>query len=294
MSNMRTTRILAAGKSVRRPTPEDRLKRKMEARAAAAAARSTPSPAAAPAGEATAPPTTTASGRSVEHGGGKPGDDAKGGGTQREGGGAANGGGMSPGKTGNGRPTIEGSLNEHGRGRSAPTNDDSSRGDRREDCGRTHGLSRLKNPANETTDNKSNATGGDAGARGPSERYTADGDKKRLLRPSKPGAEEALLRGVREGPLRDALAALLTSTVMDEDGGRVLAPTFPSISALCELKYSEPIGPPQASAVERVILVRCVLSSLLKSIDRANRLTKMRRRQCVCVHARIFQVEPIA
>ncbi|CAN0537717.1 unnamed protein product, partial [Ectocarpus sp. 8 AP-2014] len=319
MSNMRTTRILAAGKSVRRPTPEDRLQRKMEARAAAAAAaaaataRSTPSPAAAPAGEATTPPptalltasptrsrmlpavvvvkgktgsaasvatvqaaaarpsstdddegamktefmggaasreepdaATAASGRSSERGGGvsatagedEPrGGDAIGGGTRREGGGAANGGGTSPGKTGSGRATIEGSVNEHGRGRSAPTNEGSSRGDNRQGCGRTHGLSRQETRANDTIDKSDAEMGGDAGARGPSELHSAGGDNKRLLRPSKPGAEEALLRGVREGPLRDALAALLTSTVMGEDGGRVLAPSFPSISALCELKY---------------------------------------------------------
>ncbi|CAM9557268.1 unnamed protein product [Ectocarpus sp. 13 AM-2016] len=337
MSNMRTTRILAAGKSVRRPTPEDRLQRKMEARAAAAAAataRSTPSPAAATAGEATAPrptalltasPTrsrllpagaatvvvkgqtgsaasvttveaatarpsstdnnegaiktkfmggvasweepnaaTAASGRSSERGGGVSvtagedearGGDAIGGGTRREGGGAANGGGTSPGKTGSGGATIEGSVNEHGRGRSAPTNENSSRGDHRQDFSRTHGLSRQETRANDTINESDAAMGGDAGARGPSEPHSADGDNKRLLRPSKPG-EEALLRGVREGPLRDALAALLTSTVMGEDGGRVLAPSFPSISAMCELKYSEPIGPTQASAVERAILAR--------------------------------------
>ncbi|CAN0099136.1 unnamed protein product [Ectocarpus sp. 4 AP-2014] len=337
MSNMRTTRILAAGKSVRRPTPEARLQRKMEARAAAAAAavRSTPSPAAATAGEATAPPptalltasptrsrllpaaaaavvvkgqtgsaasvttveaaaarpsstdddegaiktkfmvgvasreepdaATAASGRSSERGGGvsvTAGEDeprggvAIGGGTRREGGGATNGGGTSPGKTGSGGATIEGSVNEHGRGRSAPTNENSSRGDHRQGCDRSHSLSRQETRANDTVDESDAAMGGDAGARGPSELHSADGDNKRLLRPSKPGAEEALLRGVREGPLRDALAALLTSTVMGEDGRRVLAPSFPSISALCELKYSEPIGPPQASAVERAILAR--------------------------------------
>ncbi|CAN0316018.1 unnamed protein product [Ectocarpus sp. 12 AP-2014] len=339
MSNIRTTRILAAGKSVRRPTPEDRLRRKMEARAAASAAaataRSTPSPAAATAGEATAPPptalltasptrsrllpagaaavvvkgqsgsaasvttveaaaarpssteddegatktkfmggaasreephaATAASGRSSERGGGVSvtagedearGGDAIGGGTRREGGGAANGGGMSPGKTGSGGATIEGSVSELGRGRSAPTNEDSSRGDHRQDCGRTHGLSRQETRAKDTINESDAAMGGDAGARGPSEPHSADGDNKRLLRPSKPGAEEALLRGLREGPLRDALAALLTSTLMGQDGGRVLAPSFPSISAMCELKYSEPIGPPQASAVERAILAR--------------------------------------
>ncbi|CAN0514056.1 unnamed protein product [Ectocarpus sp. 12 AP-2014] len=338
MSNMRTTRILAAGKSVRRPTPEDRLRRKMEARAAAAAAataRSTPSPGAAPACEATAPPptalltasptrsrllpaaaaavvvkgqtdsaasvatveaaaarpsstdddegaiktefvggaasreepdaATAASGRSSGRGGGvsvtagedePQGGDAIGGGTGREGGGDANGGGMSPGKTGSGGATIEGSVSERGRGRSAPNIEDSRRGDHRHDCGRTHGLSRQETRANDTINESDAALGGDAGARGPSEPHSADGDNKRLLRPSKSGAEEALLRGVREGPLRDALAALLTSTVMDEDGGRVLAPSFPSISAMCELKYSEPIGPPQASAVERAILAR--------------------------------------
>ncbi|CAN0386098.1 unnamed protein product, partial [Ectocarpus fasciculatus] len=203
--------------------------------------------------------TTAASGRSLERGGGvsvtagedEPrGDAIWGGTTQREGGGAGNNGGMSAGKVGNGRATIEGLA--------PTTNGDISRGDQREYNGRALGLSRQNISANETTENNTDVISGDAavGARGPSEPDTTDGDKKRLLRPSNPGAEESLLRGVREGPLRDALAALLTSTVMDEDGGRVLAPSFPSISALCELKYSEPIGPPRASAVERVILAR--------------------------------------
>ncbi|CAB1098546.1 unnamed protein product [Ectocarpus sp. CCAP 1310/34] len=367
MSNMRTTRILAAGKSVRRPTPEDRLQRKMEARAAAAAAaaaRSTPSPAAAKAGEATPPPltallttspkrsrllpaaaaavvvkrqtgsaasvttveaaaawpsstdddegaiktkvmggaasreepdaATAASGTSSERGGGvsaaadedEPrGGDAVGGGTRRKGGGAASGGGMSPGKSDRGGATIEGGMNEHGRGRSAPTNEDSSRGDHRQGCGRTHGLSRQETRANDTIDKSDAAMGGDAGARGHSKPHSADGDNKRFLRPSKPG-EEALLRGVREGPLRDALAALLTSTVMGEDGGRVLAPSFPSISAMCELKYSEPIGPRQASAVERVILARSVILSLVVSINLANRLANDKTSvRCTVFHA---------
>lgn len=69
------------------------------------------------------------------------------------------------------------------------------------------------------------------------------------------GAENTL-RGVREGPMRDVLTSLLTSTVMIEDGRRVLAPTFPSISALRELKYCGPVKPLQASVLERVLFAR--------------------------------------
>lgn len=57
--------------------------------------------------------------------------------------------------------------------------------------------------------------------------------------------------------MRDALAALLTSTVMAEDGGRVLVGSFPSVSALRELKYCGPLEPVQASALKRVLFARC-------------------------------------
>lgn len=78
--------------------------------------------------------------------------------------------------------------------------------------------------------------------------------------PSTPAKEdvEKILSGVLAGPTRDLLAALLTSTVMAEDGGRILAPSFPSISALHELKYCGPLDVSYASAVGRAISARCV------------------------------------
>lgn len=90
-----------------------------------------------------------------------------------------------------------------------------------------------------------------------------DGNGRRLppqrTHPHDRCAEQArTLCGVREGPMRDVLSALFTSTVMGEDGGRVLAPTFPSISALRELKYTGSVGPVQASALGRVLIARFV------------------------------------
>lgn len=78
---------------------------------------------------------------------------------------------------------------------------------------------------------------------------------------------ENTLRRLREGPMRDVLTALLTSTVMTEDGRRVLAPTFPSISALRELKYCGPVEPLQASVFERVLFAR--YASFLQGGDMA-------------------------
>lgn len=90
------------------------------------------------------------------------------------------------------------------------------------------------------------------------------GQRGRLSRPTTPGSEggaqkedDVVLHGVREGPVRDVLTALLTSTVMAEDGGRVLMPTFPSVSALRELKYCGPLEPRQVSALKRVLFSRC-------------------------------------
>lgn len=77
----------------------------------------------------------------------------------------------------------------------------------------------------------------------------------RLATPESDGLGGTLY-GLREGPVRDVLAALLTSTVMTEDGRRVLMPSFPSVSALRELKYCAPLGPLQASALERALLAR--------------------------------------
>ena len=89
----------------------------------------------------------------------------------------------------------------------------------------------------------------------------ADDRRRGLSRPTTPGSdgareEDSTLGGLRGGPVRDVLAALLTSTVMGEDGGRVLMPSFPSVSALRELKYCGPLEPLQASALGRVLVAR--------------------------------------
>lgn len=72
------------------------------------------------------------------------------------------------------------------------------------------------------------------------------------------GDSSALCGGAPTGGMvfNDVLKALLTSTVVTADGSRVLAPTFPGISAQHELKYCGPMEAPQASALSRAISMR--------------------------------------
>ena len=72
---------------------------------------------------------------------------------------------------------------------------------------------------------------------------------------------EATLCTVRQGPMKNVLASLLGSTVIAKNGERVLATSFPCVSALRQLKYCGPVGASEALALARVLVARCALSS---------------------------------
>ena len=67
---------------------------------------------------------------------------------------------------------------------------------------------------------------------------------------------EQTLREVGQGPMKKVLATLLGSTVIAAGGERVLAASFPCISALLQLKYCGPVGPTDALALGRVLAAR--------------------------------------
>ncbi|CAM9272213.1 unnamed protein product [Pylaiella littoralis] len=309
MSTLRTTRILAAGKTLRQPTPEDRLQRKMAARAATAArtqptrssgttaAKKIPPPAAtvlstsasrsrslaAPMiavkrdGAAVAPANigvriaaaAAAATVSTESGG-------KIGAVQpRESDAGTRDGGAATDTSGGA------SVNDTNCNNSDPEGHNSGAGDRPpQQEGFTSAAS---HPGNTTdTPNATSVGGTDSGRTahrrlnssiGGNHRSGSGAAGKAHLSPSRtrtiesddddgnglrlpPQRTHPHDRWVREGPMRDVLSALFTSTVMGEDGGRVLAPTFPSISALRELKYTGSVGPVQASALGRVLIAR--------------------------------------
>lgn len=58
------------------------------------------------------------------------------------------------------------------------------------------------------------------------------------------------------GPMHDVLTALLTSTAVNSEGVRVLAPTFTCVSSQHELKYCGPVGFPQVTALSSVLSER--------------------------------------
>lgn len=66
------------------------------------------------------------------------------------------------------------------------------------------------------------------------------------------------LREVEQGPVKNVLASLLSSTVMLKDGERALAASFPCVSALRQLKYCGPVGATEAFALGRVLVARWV------------------------------------
>lgn len=355
MSAMRTTQILAAGKTLRRPTPEDRLQRKMAARSAARAHPTRSAPATA---EPTPSPPALAglprppilpvplvvlrqTARSSANGGGRvasasgggssttvDGDGACGGGRQessaatvqargsavedRSGassraasGSKGNDGGadvttrQAP---GGGGATVADSSTEARRSRSPRnTNATSDQGKNggRGNSARGGGPSAAPGSARKAPDtpklngrgngkDAAHSYGGVTDINGggedlppsPQARQVpvhGDDDSSSSPRPlSQPtgragsdGGVQDTLRGVREGAMRDVLAALLTSTVMAEDGGRVLVPSFPSVSALRELKYCGPVESPQASALGRVLFARYAQSKAVKISGKA-------------------------
>eukprot|EP00752_Nemacystus_decipiens_P010946 g9728.t1 len=345
MSTMRTTRILAAGKSLRRPTAEDRLQRKMAARSAARARPTRPPPSVV-AAEPVTPPALTGSPRtpmlpaplivsqqntaSTANGGGGGGgggsDEAAasdggratvgagracvgsnqdrspvqthrgagsrgGASTGAAEGNKANGSGVSAtsfvasGGCGGGSANLAGSFTESRRSRSpcnTPTNNNDDEGniggsesgprkvpaeEGRASCGPpgTPGSGRTKRKNSGYGGGKDTTYGVEENAGHPSPPQVGypqpqeDGSRRGLSRPTTPGSDGRVgdtLHGLREGAVRNVLEALLTSTVMTEDGRRVLTPSFPSMSALRELKYCGPLEPRQASALERVLFAR--------------------------------------
>lgn len=336
---MRTTRILAAGKTIRKSTPEDRLQRKMAARAAARA-ELTRSPAAAATKKTTSPPTTTlpnGSSRSrllaapmiaVKQGGdviapaniGVP-IAATAAIVNTEIGGGTNA--AQPLESDVGTQYCGVVTNISG-GASVTCSVEESTSDRSPNTSHSYKNSKVNSNNNDPEGHNSVNHGHPPHQDGPtvvaSDSYKATGtpdatsdggtdvgrtayrhqqnrsiggnrcissseaedthpppSQTRTLKPdddygnssrSSPrrahhpedmlAEQEEILRGVREGPVRDALASLLTSTVMGEDGDRVLTPTVPSISALRELKYAGPMEPPQTSALGSVLFARFV------------------------------------
>ena len=311
MSTMRTTRILAAGKTLRRPTPEGRLQRKMAARSAVTAKQAAPSttflvsprslllPAPRITAKQDGDPSCANSGRFAAvhraekdgpvHGGG----DNSGPGTVYlgESGAVVAARDSEEQKSTTGARHPQGTCGDVAAAGRSPTNNRTNHNatgssDNVDDVDHDDDRDKPNHGQNEIRDDSKRSDGRDGcsprrdPATVPLPWKKADGAPDAIARSS--GAEEekdcpppapekegveTTLGGVGQGPMRDVLAALLTSTVMTEDGGRVLVPTFPTISALQELKYCGPVEPLQASVLQRVLLARCALNVVLRQQD---------------------------